>query len=900
MANKLGIDFKHVAATLYENLLSMQANDKLKTLENLHTLLIAVKQDNEDSTLPNHIVQFLHDVCVSLEFRSQSKVVNSKSLLLLSLLSQTTDSDLIDISHIKQQIEVTSSQEPIPKELWLLMLPYFIHRNDSEMTPIADIVSQGVISSNKGYFHSKSSVLLLRHAGKEFSFASDQVSELSEKCGQLILYKCSGDSAQRKSPGSFLGKSPSAGNVSSITELDGSPAHPRDLFTVLNNSRTYHTPTFLSIFTFSVLKQWLSYLDTHGDSMGFLNKHIERLMERSNSGSPASITSSRFSSGSDTTSIHSLSSSVTSYQSVFDGDVHDQLDNRALQDVRSFSLYDSRPVTPSRSHSILDSRIQSPGGLSRTSSIMSFDQHMSMNIDTSVNSNLKTASVAYCLRIIGQSERTPKHEFDRDIISAAVVEAIDILGYLSAHDAQVCQKVFPEIKRMMKRLQSVPLKARKVYVALLDFGILNYADMASNVEDALNIYLKELPNKCFTDTHAAFELFHFCLKNKHFFQNQPTLLTSHLPNILKFLAWWPCSFIDEVCELMPLFVSDSKIIIELLHILLDLPTLAALLELQEFELLGDLSQIAKREALEEVLGQAVPPYFKALCGHILRPQSGGAETIDKLGELHTLIKKLAASARVDFSCDITIVLLSSFFECIKGLGKLEILKDLFPVLLERSQLIFPSGKFQEDISEYIMSVIEWILMQYPSLLATYQSELLSSLNQVQNFPSDVGGFGKLLIKCIAEFSSADLGCDYEKSFKYYERLETLVYESKEEFGSSLDGLYGPETFCTLITSLARLAASWQELIPRAVMCLSKVSCIEWKSSYAFDFDSFTVVSERAYEMLCMLQKPKVAHATLSSAQLSEPWHLDPNSSLMLKVHILADDTSDDADIDVTK
>ena len=135
--------------------------------------------------------------------------------------------------------------------------------------------------------------------------------------------------------------------------------------------------------------------------------------------------------------------------------------------------------------------------------------------------------------------------------------------------------------------------------------------MMVQVEDILETYFKYIPSKLYTSQVTAFEAYELCLRNIDFFTNTISaatvdsssvtprsgrggggVLSKYTPNLFRFLAWWPCNFLEEACELLPALIigggrSSEQAAAEVLHLVLDLPCLAAALQLQHHKLLDD-------------------------------------------------------------------------------------------------------------------------------------------------------------------------------------------------------------------------------------------------------------------------------------------------------------------------
>ena len=632
-----------------------------------------------------------------------------------------------------------------------------------------------------------------------------------------------------------------------------------------------------------MLKCWIEYVHYKDEMVecltGRLNNIIGGNEMTSYSGSPLSIGGSRFydgfSSGSDSAGTLSLSSSVSSLQSFMyvDDSNNDQLQVKRVVDSRSQTPFDSRfadsrPSTPFRKTS------QAYDTVSITSDVLSNA------------SNLKSVAIRYCLRVINQSEKIPRRDSDRSVITASVVEAIGILNILCAEDASVAQKVYVEIKRLYRRIEHNPLSARRVFVALIQFFIKHHVDMLLHVDDVLVVYFRDVPTKFYQNQTAALELLTLCIKNSEYFKTKTDILGKYFPNILKLIAWWPCTFLEEASELIEIFLNPSNCS-EVFHAILDLPCLSALLYLKSEKILED------NNKLEEVLSIPIKPYFKAMFLFILRETSGGAETIDKLTELHNSLAALDTNPLVKYVSDIVPVLLLTYFDVMAEINDENAFRNVFPVILERVYQLYPRNERQNEILDILSEQVEFISRIAVDVVSLNYQEILQFFTLVHTSSFRMKCMITSVVWCIGENASNDY-CSNIQVTVLYETLETLVYESSQSINSHTNALAHPEVVSSLIAALSKLAAFSQELIPRAIMCLTKISTQQYDDSSRQLLPSSTLLAVTTYaqEMLHILQKPKAAPSILCDIEKRVPWHLDADASLLMKIHVLSDSIDD--------
>lgn len=655
-----------------------------------------------------------------------------------------------------------------------------------------------------------------------------------------------------------------------VTELDGTTS--RDLFTVLNNCKSYHKEHILNVYTFSVLKPWLHYAFSQSDVNELLTSVNSRLGLRgkdiSHSGSPmSSFGGSRFyddfSSESDSAGTPSVSSSLAcspSFSNMEDLTAADQ-------------SFDRRRISEA-------SHLTTPAMLPFRKASQAFDT-ISITSDVFSNtSNLRSVAARYCLRIINQSERIPQKDVDRGIITASVVEAIEILDMLCEEDSSITQKVFIEIKRLYKRIEEKPISTRRVFVSLVQFYIHHHEEMLVQIDDVLETYFREIPAQCYSIQPAGFELFELCLNNAQFFKDKNATVAKYFPNVFKFIAWWPCTIFEEASEFLEIIVNEATAA-EILHLILDLPCLSAALQMEHKSILKN------NDKLEAALGTPIRPYYKAMFAFVLRQRSDGAETIDKLSELHKLLSVYESNALVTYVADLIPSLLLTYFAAIDDLENKDIYKKIFPIIIERTFQLYPNGKdhHQEEVLEIFANEIQVITKAFPDVVGQYMEEVMAFVAHVQDknptFPAIIASVLHGIGSGVSHIPPTDLQSAYET-------LETLIYEAAQNFGSKESQILSPlldlEVVQSLISTVTKLAAHNQELLQRAIVCLNKIATLNVSSA----LQDFSTVKLYARELMNVLRKPQVAPTILCDTNRSVPWHLHADVSLMMKVHILSE------------
>eukprot|EP00112_Aurelia_sp_Birch-Aquarium-sp1_P002677 Seg1299.7 transcript_id=Seg1299.7/GoldUCD/mRNA.D3Y31 product="AP-5 complex subunit zeta-1" protein_id=Seg1299.7/GoldUCD/D3Y31 len=696
---------------------------------------------------------------------------------------------------------------------------------------------------------------------------------------------------------------PSVGRKITVQEIDGSPS--RDFFTSLNVASVYNTDHFHNIHAFSMLRKWLLTLQNY-DAAAW-NNVVKKLSrpQRSASAKPRLIGQSSFflasSASSDSSGPVSLSSSMSSLNSFLYVE-HEGDKSRDLEDsFRSGSRQGSRQGSPiGTPPSLYESKslYSDSSSLRRPMSVSiprKSEQHGERNLlgsrklsSSSLSSGgltLKNASVRYCLRLLSQAERIPHRLDNKGLLSATVVEAVRILTLLCQQDDNLMKTVFPQMKRVHEKILGNSTDARQMYPADVQFFVEHFDSMIYNTEELVDSYLRTVPAQLYTSSSACFEVLDFCLRNTVFFERFP-FLQRFFPNLLKIIAWHPRSFLYEFLELMPLIVTDATAV-ELFNSILDIPCTSAMLELTQQNRLDQYLE----EKLEMSFGEAASYLSKShrtISDFFTRSESGGPETIDKLDKIYVALQPLANKTRIQVACQIVSLLLRKFFQCIAALQSEQILKQLLPSLLERIFVLFPNTSLQNGVREVLSELFLKICAEHPTLVSALQDEFLNVFKQIRSSCCGLEPVLASLAYCIGEFSIRPGVCTMEQIAKYYEIVETLLYETKTSLFYNDDFPISARLVSSLISTAGKLAAFSQDFVPKTVLCLTKLVNTEWKmNTCRLSQREFEIVMSRAIDVINVLRLPNVSPAVLCSGACVKPWHLDQNRSRQLQIQAMA-------------
>uniref|UniRef100_A0A672K5A7 Adaptor related protein complex 5 subunit zeta 1 n=1 Tax=Sinocyclocheilus grahami TaxID=75366 RepID=A0A672K5A7_SINGR len=428
---------------------------------------------------------------------------------------------------------------------------------------------------------------------------------------------------------------------------------------------------------------------------------------------------------------------------------------------------------------------------------------------------LREKAFEYCQRLIEQSDR------------------MSIMDIICGEDPSYVYRAFPCIKALYGRLNA--------YQALLPIAqfYLNHTETAAVDSEAVFCQLfSHCPAEQFNEPMLAFEFVQFCLLNASVLQDRVANYRQSFPNLLKFLAWNSSGLIAEFVELLPSLIAPDTAI-ELLHTILDLPCLAAALDLQQRSACYHASDCTtwdqQGEKMAACLDAFRQPFYRGLFLYILRPEAGTGDTIDSM-------KKKA----YPHFC-----LQYHFVPAICG-G----LSSDEKMMNQRLLVLVFSAHLQA------------LCRLHPPLIVDQSREILEFASSPANMYSKED-FYTHVVWVIGEHLSVsyDPRCRVELITSFFESLEAVLFEITQVPQSASPPSFSPRLITVLMTTLAKLATRSQDLIPRVSLCLSKMRTFE--------------IITRAHELINLLKLPNVAQFVLaSSARGDGPrWHRDTNASL---------------------
>uniref|UniRef100_A0A673HU74 AP-5 complex subunit zeta-1-like n=1 Tax=Sinocyclocheilus rhinocerous TaxID=307959 RepID=A0A673HU74_9TELE len=515
--------------------------------------------------------------------------------------------------------------------------------------------------------------------------------------------------------------------------------------------------------------------------------------------------------------------------------------------------------------------------------LLTYDTDGTTNTESDDRSEVDSSVMSMVSATSSSSRLLPPKERLRE---KCIVESVSIMDIICGEDPSYVYRAFPCIKALYGRLNGDLAYAR----ALLPIAqfYLNHSEIAAVDSEAVFCQLfSHCPAEQFNEPMLAFEFVQFCLLNASVLQDRVANYRQSFPNILKFLAWNSSGLIAEFVELLPsLIASDTAI--ELLHTILDLPCLAAALDLQQRSACYQASdrtawdqQGAKVAACLDAFRQ---PSYRGLFLYILRPEAGTGDTIDRLKMLHEILADMAESPRVVRCAQVVPVLLHVYFNTVTQKADEKMMNQLLLVLLERSSLLYNIKTFNVEVQKVFSTHLQALCKLHPPLIVDQSREILEFASSPANIYSKED-FYTHVVWVIGEYLSVsyDPRCTVELITSFFESLEAVLFEITQVRQSASPPSFSPRLITVLMTTLAKLATRSQDLIPRVSLCLSKMRTFARSAPVmtCYSEEDTEEIITRAHELINLLKLPNVAQFVLApSAGGDGPrWHRDTNASL---------------------
>ncbi|XP_070316591.1 AP-5 complex subunit zeta-1 isoform X1 [Odocoileus virginianus] len=503
---------------------------------------------------------------------------------------------------------------------------------------------------------------------------------------------------------------------------------------------------------------------------------------------------------------------------------------------------------------------------------------------------LREKALEYCQRLLEQSGRRALRKADSDLQKACLVEAVLLLDLLCRQDPAFLYRVLPCLRALRARLCGDPACARALLPVARFF--LRHGEAAAVDADAVYQHLfTRIPSEHFHSPMLAFEFIQFCRDPLLLLGSNLDLLKTSFPNLFKFLAWSSPALTSEFVALLPALV-DAETAVEMLHLLLDLPSLTAALDLQLRS-----SQAVSERPLWDISVRALgclealrDPQAQGLFQHLLRAKASG--TTERLTPLHQLLQPLASCARVVQCAQAVPTLLRAFFAAVTQFADGALASRLALLLLERSDALFQVEGYEADVHRVLSSQFPALCKLHPPLVVEQAKELVEFVGSLGG-PSGTGYMLTSVVWAVGEYLSVswDRRCTAEQINRFFEALEALLFEVTQSRPSAALPKCPPQVITVLMTTLTKLASRSQDLIPRVSLLLSKMRTLA-QSPAAGPMHSegdLGAVRTRATELLNLLKMPSVAQFVLTpSVEVSQPrYHRDSNTALPLALDMVS-------------
>ncbi|KAH6943417.1 hypothetical protein HPB50_021349 [Hyalomma asiaticum] len=394
---------------------------------------------------------------------------------------------------------------------------------------------------------------------------------------------------------------------------------------------------------------------------------------------------------------------------------------------------------------------------------------------------LVSASKKYCLYLVDQTHRKPVHPEDFELQQLCLVEVVRNLDLV----CQLDSSQVPEVILVIQRLAASHLLSRVTLgTALLEFFLNHGAAVLHKTEDSLSQFFLGPGSRAWLSPSSALHVVHFTLRNLAALCDVGAT-EKYFPSLLKIFAWNPQQFKSQFLNIVPAFMS-AKSVVEVFHSLVDLPALTAAL-LHEREMLGMPEGARLKRQSSFQIGSEV---HKSMLKFVLRDVSGIGDTFDGVATFHSLIADQANHPKV-LRCS-------------------EHATDLLGELL----------MWDKHAPRVLADVLPQLFRKFPDVTFLLTAEFVEFLSHTSSYDAGPDLFANL-VWAIGEFASPNESslCSPKAVCDYFEVLELLAFELL-----SFQGLLSERRtrlLCIVITSLSKLAVRSQDLVARALLCLSK-------------------------------------------------------------------------------
>ncbi|XP_033023287.1 AP-5 complex subunit zeta-1 [Lacerta agilis] len=499
---------------------------------------------------------------------------------------------------------------------------------------------------------------------------------------------------------------------------------------------------------------------------------------------------------------------------------------------------------------------------------------------------LREKAFEYCQRLLEQSNRRALKKADGDLQKACLIEAITIMDIICRQDSSYVYRSLSCLKNLHSRI-SGDLSYARVLLPIAQF-FLNHSETAAVDSEAVYRHLfTKVPAQLFHSPMLAFEFIQFCRHNTRFFTENLSIFRQNFPNLFKFLAWNSPALVADYMDLLPALLGTDTAV-EVFHLLLDLPCVAAALDVQ---LRSALTPLPERTPVDSAVKPATcleayrHPDYRALFQYLLRVESAPGDP-GRLTPIRQLLGSMASSPRVVQCAESVPVLLQLYFGVVAEFADGALANKLVLAILERSDQLYGIPAFKAEVFRVMSSQLSVLCKLHPSLVVELSQQLLEFSGTVTNIQTKEDLYTDV-VWTIGEYASVshDKRCTVEQINRFFEVLEAMLFEITQLRPLASIPKYSPRAIAVLMTALTKLASRSQDLIPRVSLFLSKMRTFIQNPAISSTYspEDAEAILTRATELMNLLKMPSVAQFVLTpSPEVSSPrFHRDTNVSLPL-------------------
>lgn len=470
---------------------------------------------------------------------------------------------------------------------------------------------------------------------------------------------------------------------------------------------------------------------------------------------------------------------------------------------------------------------------------------------------LVSASRKYCLYLVDQTHRKPIHPEDFELQQLCLVEAVRTLDLV----CQLDSSQVPEVILVIQRLATSHLLSRVALgTALLEFFLHHGAAVLHKTEDSLNQFFLGPGSRVCLSVPNALQVVHFTLRNLAALCDVGAT-EKYFPALLKIFAWNPQQFKSQFLSIVPAFMS-AKSVVEVFHSLVDLPALTAALVLER-EMMGVSESARTKRQSSLLLGTEV---HKSMLKFVLRDVSGIGDTFDGVAKFHSLIADQANHPKVIRCSEHAPDLLGCYLKTFVQYGDSELASRLLPAFMERLSVCFGSRGYCERLRKLLADVLPKLFRKFPDVTFLLTSEFVEFLSHTSSYDAGPDFFANL-VWAIGEFASPNESslCSPKAVCDFFEVLELLAFELL-----STQGLLSERRtrlLCIVITSLSKLAVRSQDLVARALLCLSKTG--QLCSTCQGQGPPWAILERRVLELTAIIKRSGAASDILTPPKEEE-------------------------------